>query len=236
MSGLITSSKNLKLVSLGLILAASYIGYEVTINDRGSVSDNRLEGIGAPGASSANQLSSLMVTILPIAGSLFMISNKLIKIAMAIATPFILNVIILCNSRGAFLAMIFSGIVYLILSPSQIRKQTFVLLTLGLIATFMLLGDDRIIQRFMTTFASDEERDTSADHRLVFWQAGINVIKDYPLGTGGYGFKRVHAREYIAQEGIFVKARSVHNGFINEACEWGVQGLLLKLLFLISQP
>jgi len=140
----------------------------------------------------------------------------------------------MCNSRGAILAMIISGIVYLILSPSQIRKQTILLLTLGLVATFMLLGDERITARFMTTFDSAEERDGSADSRLLFWAAGLNVIKDHPLGTGGLGFKRVHASKYLAEQGIDVKARAVHNGFINEACEWGVQGLFLKILFFLT--
>ncbi len=234
MTNLITSNKDLKLISIAMVIGASYIGYEATINDRGNLVGSRLEGIGAPGATGANQLASLMVTIIPVAGSLFLISSTKVKVVLGLAVSFILNVILLCNSRGAFLAMIFSGLVYLILSPSKIRKQTILLLTLGVVATFVLLGDDRIVNRFMTTFADDQTRDQSADHRLLFWKAGLNVIQDYPLGTGGYGFKEVHAVRYIAEQGITVQSRSVHNGFINEACEWGIQGLFLKILFFLT--
>ena len=229
MTNLISSSKDLKLISLALLLGASYIGFESTINERGHVTENRLEGIGAPGAAGANQLASLMVTILPVAGSLFLISDQKLKILIALAVPLVLNVVLLCNSRGGFLAAIFSGMAYLILSPSQIRKQTIFLLVLGAGATFMLLGDERIIERFLTIFVSDDQRDTSADHRLVFWQAGLNVIMDHPLGSGGYGFKWVHASKYIAEQGITVAARSVHNGFINEAVEMGYSGIIFKI-------
>ena len=61
------------------------------------------------------------------------------------------------------------------------------------------------------------------------------MIRDYPLGAGGDGFKRVHGKKYITkvvgQEATF---RSVHQGYINEACEWGIQGLILRLVLLGS--
>ena len=57
------------------------------------------------------------------------------------------------------------------------------------------------------------------------------MISDYPLGTGGSGFKRVHASNYLAAFGLDIQAFSVHNGHINEACEWGVQGYLFRMAF-----
>ena len=85
----------------------------------------------------------------------------------------------------------------------------------------------------MTTFTDAEERDSSAASRLDYWQAGLRMLADYPLGAGGDGFHDVHGPKYIAQvSGVYFDSRSVHNGFINTACDWGIQGLLLSLAFL----
>ena len=80
----------------------------------------------------------------------------------------------------------------------------------------------------MTIFASAEERDASAAYRLVIWSAAFNVLADHPFGSGGDGFNRVYSRQYLET------GRSVHNGFLSEAIEWGMQGLILKLLFLAA--
>ena len=80
MTNLISSSKDLKLITIAMIIGAGYIGYEVTINDRGGFTQGRLEDVGAPGARGANELASLMVTIIPVAASFFMISSKKIDI------------------------------------------------------------------------------------------------------------------------------------------------------------
>ena len=56
------------------------------------------------------------------------------------------------------------------------------------------------------------------------------MVSDYPLGAGGHGFKKVHGDRYLRDDGLEI-SKSVHNGFINEACEWGIQGFTLRMLF-----
>lgn len=227
----IRTRQDFNTILLAILLGAGYIGYEVTINDRGQLSGTRLEGIGAPGADQANQLASLMVTVLPMAGGLFLVGRPWQKLAMLPVAPFILNVILLCNSRGAFLGAISSVFALLMFAPSKVRRRALKLTALGCVATWFLLGDPRIVERFLTTFASAEERDNSAASRLTYWRAGIRMIADYPLGAGGDGFKVAHAKEYLAKVGVYRETRAVHNGYINEACEWGLQGLLLRMFF-----
>lgn len=188
----IQTPKDFRIVLFVIVLGAGYIGYEATINDRGKIEGSRLEGIGAPGASQANQCASLMVTILPIAGGLFLTERRWGKLLILVVTPLILNVILLCNSRGAFLGAIATGVVFLAAAPPQVRKRAFKLIALGIVAVWVLLGDPRIIERFYTTFASEEERDSSAAGRIVFAKAGLEMIADHPLGAGGDGFKEVY--------------------------------------------
>jgi putative inorganic carbon (hco3(-)) transporter len=103
---------------------------------------------------------------------------------------------------------------------------------LGVIAITLLLNDPDILNRFSTVFVSAEERDGSAAGRLQIWQAAVKMIADHPLGMGGTGFG-TYSRRYLTEVDID-RGRAAHNGYINEAVEWGVQGLLLRLLLLAS--
>ncbi len=102
--------------------------------------------------------------------------------------PLILNVLLLCNSRGAFLATIAAGAVFVVAAlrgpASKKAKQG---LALGVLAFFFLLGDPEILDRFTTMFVGGDERDDSAESRLVFWSAALEMIADHPLGAGGDG-------------------------------------------------
>ncbi len=231
----IRTERDFRLVLLTFVIGMGYIGWEATINDRGHIVKGRLEGVGAPGADHANQLASLAVTILPLAGVLFLTGSWKDKVITFLATPFILNVLLLCNSRGAFLSAIASAGVFLVFAPGKIRRQALKLLALGAVALWLLLGDPQIIERFATSFVDTKELDASASSRLDYWKAGLRMISDYPLGAGGFGFKRVHGPKYIRQvNSDEFNARSVHNGFINEACEWGIQGLGLRMMFVLT--
>ena len=229
------SVADLRLMLLAILIGAGYIGYEATINHRGKMHANRLEGIGAPGAGSANDLANLFITIMPLAGVFLFSNRRWEKLVVLPIGGFFINVILLCNSRGGFLATIVAGIAFLATVPAKERKKALCVLALGAFAAYWLMGDERIISRFMTTFVGDEERDYSASSRLDYWKAGLRMIADHPLGAGGKGFDRVYGPRYIHEvSGAEFEARSVHNGYINEMCEWGIQGGILRMAFLMA--
>ena len=225
---------DLQIVMLSILLGAAYIGFECTVNDRGEIVGNRLEGVGAPGAATANHFASLMVTLLPLVAPFFLVGRLWMKVLVVCLAPLIVNVILLCNSRGAFLAAIVSAVVFIAMSPRTIRSKALKTVAVGAFGVFLLMGDARIMDRFFTTFASGEERDSSAQSRLDFAGAGLSMVADFPLGAGGNGFKKVHGLKYLSRDGISEVARAVHNGYLNEACEWGVQGLAMRLFWFLT--
>lgn len=230
----IRTSRDLESVLVFILFGMAYIGYEVTINDRGSIVQNRLEGVGVPGGADANHLASVVVTFLPLIGVLFTCGKWYHRLLAMTTGPLALNVLLLCNSRGGFLGAIVVGITFLCCAPKKYRKKIILTIALGVLALYLLLGDQRIITRFLTTFNTAEQRDQSAQGRIRYWQAGLKIVIDHPLGSGGDAFKKVHGPSYIAE--LFDErydSRSVHQGFINEACEWGVQGLTLRLAVLL---
>jgi hypothetical protein len=218
-------------------LGAAYIGWEVTINKRGDFNGSRLEGVGAPAAQTANSLADLMLIMLPITGSLFLQKSWKWKSVSIVSAPLVLNVLLLCNSRGAFLGLIGTGVAFVLLARGKTRKRALQTMALAAIALFFLLGDPDILNRFVTTFVGDEARDNSASSRLTFWNAGLALLRDHPLGAGGGAFKNGVGVNYLAAlVGVEdAEARSLHNGFLTEATDWGVQGFLLKsLVFFIA--
>lgn len=226
----IRDETDLKIIVLAIVLGAAYIGYEATINDRGGIKGGRLEGIGTASASTSNDLACLMVSSALLVGPLFLFGTRYQKLVAVIAGPLILNVILLCNSRGALLGLVVAGITYILGAPGSIRVHAYKIAALGALAGFLLLGDPRIVERFLTTFNDAESRDNSATSRTQYWQAGMMLVADQPLGSGGHAFKNVYGAGYIERVTGTREARSVHQGYINEACEWGGQGLLLRLL------
>ena len=217
-----------------IAVGAAYIGWEITINGRGNFSGSRLEGVGAPGAETANGLAQLMLISLPLVGSLILNRTWLAKLVATGASPLVLNVLLVCNSRGAFLGLIGAATSFLLVSKGPARKRAFVTLALGGASLFLLLGDPKILDRFATTFVGSEERDNSAASRLDFWRAGMMLLADHPLGAGGNAFKIVYGSRYLgeATNTQDPDSRSLHNGYLTEATDWGVQGLVLKLLFI----
>ena len=228
----IRNENDLRIVILSVVLGAAYVGYEVTINGRGHIANNRLEDVGVPNASSANDLACLMVSCMSLVAPLFLFGRFREKILAVLVGPLILNVLIACNSRGAFLSLPFLGLALIIGAPAGIRSKITKIIGLGIVAGSLLLGDGRIVNRFLTTFDDAGQRDTSASSRIDFWIAGITLISDHPFGAGGDAFEKTYGPDYVERVTGTAQNRSVHQGYINEACDWGIQGLLLRLMII----
>ena len=231
MTAAIRTKEDLRLVAWSIVLFASYIGYQATINEAGQFNAGRLERIGAAGVQNANELASLLLAVIPLGGYLFLTGTRREKILAAVTTPLVLNVILLCNSRGALLALIAAVVVIVTMTPKGMRRRLFKGLALGGVALLILLRDPDIVDRFLTVFVDAEERDQSANARIMIWSAALAQIKDYPLGAGGESFSWIFGDKYLAQVGYNSGGRAVHNGYLNEATNWGIQGLMLRLLF-----
>jgi hypothetical protein len=223
--------RDLGILLMTFALGTGYIGYEVWWNERGHFDQGRLEGVGAPGAFGSNHLANLCVSLLPLIGWYGLAAPWLQRIIAIVCTGLTLNVLLLCNSRGHFLGACGACAILPLVARGPARKRAILALILGAIALYMTLGDERIIARFKTAFAPAQQRDSSASSRLIFWQAGRRMIADHPFGAGGDGFKFGYGPQYLREFGE-MKDRSLHHGYYNEACEWGLQGLALRLLFL----
>ncbi len=197
--------------------------------ERGS---NRYLGVIAPNATEENAISAHVVSTMPYFGIRFLDKNRWLKIFVVLSAPFLVNLLILANSRGAFVAMIVIGLVGLILFPP--REKLKIILAL-VIAGFMVLwlANDDFWERQKTTLKPKEEG--SAASRFYLWNGAINVIKDYPLGIGDEGFEYL-VFDYVPELVPKMEekgAKTVHNTFLLAGVDWGIPGMILFMGFLI---
>jgi probable O-glycosylation ligase (exosortase A-associated) len=203
---------------------------------KGGITAGRLENIGGVDTVGSNYLANHMIMILPFIGNMFFFGNKWVRIGALIAAPFIINALILCNSRGAFLAMIVMVVSFLFLSRvikiRGFRTKIIIGVVLGSIL-LVWLANPQFWERMSTIRSHDEDK--SAMGRIASWKAATRMIKDHPFGSGGDGWE-LSSPKYIPEivgyhEG---QLRSVHNTYLMMATDWGIQGLILYSLFFLT--
>ena len=192
----------------------------------------RLYGMGGVDSYSDNGMAAVLIAIMPFIGAFFWEGKKWEKVICIMAAPLVLNAFILCNSRGAFLGLLVSAMAAIMFSKGSLRKK--ILLTaLPASILFMSLMDPAFIARIQTI--ENYQEDGSASQRVTSWKGGMELIQDYPLGTGGGGFETlspIYIPDIVEDHGG--ANRNVHSTYIQLASEWGIVGLLLFMGMLIT--
>ncbi|GAB4334051.1 MAG: hypothetical protein Kow0037_12520 [Calditrichia bacterium] len=191
------------------------------------VGSNRDLGFYAPNATEENAISAHIVSILPFFAIYFLKGSKWQKIIIGLLTPFVLNVLILANSRASILAMgvVALGIVFLL--KGKTRFYAIIGLIIGGFIFLQLTNEDFWERQQKTTRVVKEEK---KEIRYYIYRGAIKMFKDYPFGVGGEGFVHL-SQTYIPES---TKPRSQHNTFLAFLTDWGFLGLTFYLLFLFS--
>jgi O-antigen ligase len=138
-------------------------------------------------------------------------------------------------SRGAMVATVTSCALVLAIFFTATRKRTGTKLLVIVAVVFIavnatMLIPQRTIDRALVTFGGSvpqgEEEETKIDdsshQRLMFWVAGWNYFKDWPLGYGTDTFPQLN-------EAVTGYRKVAHNVYVNVAVENGIQGFLALL-------
>lgn len=205
------------------VAGAAYWGYKAWDDPKRKA--GRLMEVGGPDSQNDNQAAGHLLTVLPFA-ALYVLTDKRRKLRLLhlVSGVLVLNVFILCNSRGATVGMIAAGLAAILLAGKGKRKKLIAAAIAGAVGV-LWLADPQFIERQQTT---TNPQDNSAQSRRVMWAAGIEVIKDYPFGGGGRTFHILSPR-YIPEilDRDKAEERSPHNTYIQLATDWGLQGTFL---------
>jgi putative inorganic carbon (hco3(-)) transporter len=209
---------------------ATYWGYKAWDDPKREA--GRLKDVGGPDSQNENSAAAHLLTVLPFV-AVYALSAKRrpVQGVIAVCGAFIVNVLILCNSRGSTVGAVVM-ICAAIALAGRGRRLKLLGVAAAVVVTLFALADQRFLERQQTTI---EAQDGSSQGRLEAWQGGLELIKDHPLGTGGRGF-HILSPKYIPNivEEHRGEERSVHNSYLQLAAEWGIQGLVTWSGFIIS--
>jgi O-antigen ligase len=208
------------------IAGAAWWGWEAFLDPKRSQS--RLLNVGSSDTLNDNLASAHLLTVLPfVFVYLFTAEDKRLRALALVAMPLVVNLMILCNSRGGIVGLVVAMAAAFVLAKHGHRSR----LVGGLVAmvlSFLMLADPEFIMRQQTTLNYKSEG--TAVERVSSWQGGLELIKDYPYGAGGKGFAELSPRYIPAVVAAnYGEKRAPHNTYVLVASEWGIQGLVLYL-------
>jgi len=224
------------------LIGSAYIGYEAYLVGRNEF--GRVEGIGTVDSPNANGVAAAIAPAVPMLIYFFWRKKIVTKLFVGFLGLFIVNGLILINSRGAFLAS-FVGFAYLIsivaFSKYQLPKQRFmvVFLLVGSLAVGLYLTDNVFWERMATleTQSSKEDIDASGGRRINFWLATFDMLEDNPMGLGIYGYQILspsYLDESLLDQFGKGEARAVHSLWFQSLSEVGWLGFVIFLTLLFS--
>lgn len=217
-----------------------HIGGCVWLGLRGlSSGGGRIENLGGA-INNANLLGAHVATAV-IFLALFLIgSTRLRKLSCFFAAPFVLNVVILTQSRGAFLGLVVGSAAAFFMIPRSYRGAYLGLGSLGFVLLLMLASEQFIYRMgtIVDAFSDQpsEEIETRGgedkDKRVAIAIGGWQMALDYPMGTGFRGTsvlsKRYMPEFVLPRNGA---GRGAHNTVVGTLTEFGFPGVLIMFGF-----
>ena len=236
---IVDSQERVRDFLLAHVAGCFYLGWLALSMTQGG----RLEGVGGPGIDDANTMSMHFGTGLVVGATLLMTERTNWRAwCTLVAMPFILNGIILGNSRGATVGLLAGGLALFWMKPTAYRKQFVIFGVLGVVL-LLSLAHNEFWDRLSTLQAvrgDQEELDFSAKSRVAIVAAQWQMFLDHPFGAGHAGTEAL-SRQYLGAEYLATRdgdapedaARSSHNTFMSVLVDQGIPGVLLlaALLF-----
>jgi len=222
--------------ALAHVIGCAYFGYLAYE----AVAGGRLESVGGPGIKDANTLGMQLATGLVMATAILIKRHGPVRWITLVSIPFIVNGVVQTESRGAFVALVASGLVFLSLTPKPKRKLSYTLAAIAVVI-FLFKAPDTFWSRMqsLTLLGSGSQQlDTSAQSRSVIVKAQFRMFLDYPFGIGSRGTDWLSPR-YLATKWLTVKrglavtvygSRASHTTFMAVLVDQGIPGAIMYFL------
>ncbi|WP_334031656.1 O-antigen ligase family protein [Alteromonas sp. P256] len=207
----------------------------------GRDSSGRVSGVGMVDAPDSNLVAAALAPTIVLFIAKLIADKRLIARGLyGIGLVFVLNSLILINSRGGLLGVV-AGIGYFLFISFKndaftIKEKRAIFAGMILfVAAFFRLADTTFIDRMMSVKEEstlNEDQETGST-RVFFWLATLDMAKDHPFGAGAGGFQ-YYAPQYIPQDVNTggSRNRAVHSTWFETLSEAGYLGLLFFTLMI----
>lgn len=226
---LITDLRRYEFMLWVLIFAALYLGIEAYSAPEWFFTTGRLDtGVGGSDFAEGNFLAAHFTMVLPFIGIMFLKGNWKTKSICVPSGVFALNGIILCRSRGIFLALVVALGAAVVLAPRLAKKKIYLGVILALLGTYILI-DPGFWTRMEQIEFDTAQMDKASLTRVDIWKAALDMASDHPLGIGEGNFKSV-----IGQYNPELAWRDTHNTLLRCLTEVGIQGLIVLCMLIAN--
>jgi probable O-glycosylation ligase (exosortase A-associated) len=230
LTSIIKTKADLRLVliviALSLGLETAKQGWAQLVLNPGARNDNSVPFLG-----DNNLVAVGMSMLLPLLGALAATSTGWWKRGFQFLSIGVLYRALSTYSRGGFLAIGTLGTIWFWRSPHKLKTAIAVTLAAALILPVL---PQQFWDRMSTITAPSEERDSSAESRLHFWQVAVAMANERPLlGVGHSAYSRAYNR-YDWTHGEFLTNRAVHSAWFGVLAESGYVGFLLFVSIIIG--
>lgn len=198
-------------------------------------SGGRLESLGSGDVAGSAFASMQLGTGIAFAGFAFLGAAGIRRWLAFSSLPFILNAIVLMATRAAFVGLLGGVVASIFFTPKSRRRIVFLALAIAPALLFVLAND--LFWSRMSTIVPDvdtEERDLSAESRILIAKANLQMFLDHPMGVGHRGNETL-SPQYLSSYLLTVKngtrVRGAHNTFLAVLVDHGFIGLAIFLLF-----
>ena len=231
----LAEERNIRLFYFAHILGSFLWGYMAYENPG---SGGRLENIGFGDVAGSAFASMQLGTAIAFAGFAFLAFTGIRRWLTFLTLPFMVNAIVLTATRGAFVGLVGGALASIFFTPKSRRRTVFLMLAVAPVLLFMLAND--LFWSRMSTIMPDvdtQERDASAESRIVIARANLQMFLDHPMGVGHRGNETLSPR-YLPidllteKNGSFVRA--AHNTFMAILVDHGFVGLILIVMLHLS--
>jgi len=218
----IRSLRQLKQLAWVIVLCHGYLAYEFNREYYTDWYFNPREWTFA--SMDNNGIAITMVTALGLAGFMGVYAPRWWqKLLLLGSAGFMVHVVLFSMSRGGMVALIVTALVAFAVMPK--RPSYMAWLLVGLLLAMRLAGP-QVMERFVTVFAGEQERDGSAQSRFELWSACIKVMLTHPVfGIGSNNWR------LVAHNFGFTPGKDAHTMWLHVGAEMGIMGLGLLLLF-----
>lgn len=163
---------------------------------------------------------------------LYLKEEKIIKRSLVMGGMFlVLSALVLTFSRSGWIILLISvaGLLFFVFKQNKQKLKEVVIVAL-VCATFLFAALGWLIYPRAGFMAGEP----SVDHRIVYNQIGLDIIKNNPLGIGLGNFTNyAESMNMFSERGLVrqYNRQPVHNLYLLIASELGILGLLVFLFF-----
>ncbi|BCO07676.1 hypothetical protein GF1_00520 [Desulfolithobacter dissulfuricans] len=216
------------------MFGAFYIGWIAF--SYGRTSGGRLEGVGFTDGMDVNAVAAAISSVIPLVVYYVFYEEKIILRVITVGfLAFMLNALIIANSRGGFLGLVVAMAYYFLrtffssVSGKEAKRFQFILMGCCAVGMFFYLADAAFWERMSTLGQAADQAKTTAG-RTYFWVKTFDLVREHPFGVGIWGYQYL-SPEFIPPEmltyGEFGARRAVHSTIFQSFAEYGYLGLLL---------